>query len=501
MSNNCNECNKCKDECGCKRPNNPGPQIAIPLTSFVWTGDPIMCGGNIIVQLGTSLDQAFANLAAYACNLSLIPGPQGVPGAVGPQGPPGADGLTAEVILQNTLHVAKNGTVAGERHNLGMPFNTIVNAAALAQPGDVIIVYPGIYNEIADWVKTDVFYYFHPGAEVVTTSHCINDNGIAKNIFICGYGKFRSSSGSCVLTTNAATNLTFQFDEVIGANDCFTLVNGNNIYVKGRKASQIVQYIATIRGGCQGIMDIEYWQSLNISGAAAIFIVNHATGVGERKKFTIKGNHLISNSSSGFGVIAHSSSGRGSIIIDEIKRIENDSALCDSIYYADSGCIKAVNKTIISLGSSAINNGSILELKDVNIIAEQKSIISFDGTAVLKNCDITCNMSVNPPFEVTGLGQMYLLSCTASAFAAGLYMMIITSNTAKIFLGNSIFTNVNADGSPKLISDGGSGAQVISLFTDNHSNMPLDAMITNDVVGTTLVVDPNILLLGSLIDA
>lgn len=498
--------------CGQGTANCPDPEPCSETFKpecVVWTAENLICDSTVIATAGDRLDVILERLTALACEPGP-PGPQGpqgiqgipgTPGATGPQGPAGADGETAEVILQNTLHVAKNGTNLGERNNLGMPFDTIIGATTLAQAGDVIIVYPGVYTEAGDWIKSDVFYYFHPGASVVTNSHCINDSGLAKNILIFGYGKFTSNTGSGVLTTNILTNIILEFDEVYGNNDAFSLINGTNFYIKGKKANLNEQYVSTIRGNYQGIMDIENWEGLGSLNGVAVFVVSHALGDGIVRRIVLRGQSMISNSATGFGVITHSASGNGSIIIDEIKRIENINPAGDSIYYADSGSIKSVNKTIVHAGICAIVNNSILELKDVNIIAKQKLLTTSAGTTVFKNVDISCNIDSTMAAEILAEAKVYFIGSTLLARGTGNPIITVSSLTSgNLYLGNSIFTSFD-DVTVDLVSDNGAGPETINLITDIHSNVSLDGTITNNVTGTTLIVDSNIVLLPSLIEA
>ena len=85
MNQDCNKCNSCGsvDPCKCTKTVVPGPTYAFPIESYLWTGQALSCGNDIIVQPGQTLDIAFANLLSYACNLQLTPGPAGADGADG----------------------------------------------------------------------------------------------------------------------------------------------------------------------------------------------------------------------------------------------------------------------------------------------------------------------------------------------------------------------------------------------------------------------------------
>ena len=108
-NNNCTNCNEASVPCGCKdagilTPPPCGPGVdcpegtpcseIYPLECTSMTGDPILCGEEVVIESGLSVTQAFVSMIAWFCNAiaNLPPGPQGPPGEQGEQGEQGDKG-------------------------------------------------------------------------------------------------------------------------------------------------------------------------------------------------------------------------------------------------------------------------------------------------------------------------------------------------------------------------------------------------------------------------
>lgn len=124
--------------------------------------------------------------------------------------------LGATLILDNTLWVAKNGNNNnGTRGKPGLPYLDIQAAADDAQAGDCVIICPGEYDE-NDLLRTNVDYYFFPGARVnytgIDTVAIFDDNGISTiNLIIGGEFILTPTSGtgqSIIKTSNLTTVLS-----------------------------------------------------------------------------------------------------------------------------------------------------------------------------------------------------------------------------------------------------------------------------------------------------
>lgn len=115
--------------------------------------------------------------------------------------------VDSRLTNQNVLYVSKNGNdTTAQRNNFGRQFLTIGNAKTNSQPGDLIYVSPGTYNE-TDLLTNMVNYYFAPGAVVQYTGSSskgiFDDWRQACTNTIFGAGKFINFS------TFVATNGLF----------------------------------------------------------------------------------------------------------------------------------------------------------------------------------------------------------------------------------------------------------------------------------------------------
>jgi uncharacterized protein (TIGR02145 family) len=98
------------------------------------------------------------------------------------------------VSLDNIIYVSKNGNnLTAQRGILNKPFQTITAAKDIAQPGDLIYVFPGIYID-GYILKDGVNYYLHEGVIIKGESLPVistTDLGTI-NCSVMGYGEFRS---------------------------------------------------------------------------------------------------------------------------------------------------------------------------------------------------------------------------------------------------------------------------------------------------------------------
>lgn len=131
----------------------------------------------------------------------------------GTSGGGGGGGLTS-LPIENTVYVAKNGNDAtGQRNRLDKPFLTIAGANSVAQAGDCVYVFAGVYSETGDTFLTDVYYNLEEG---VTIQHIgatmIFDLGVQKNIYIFGNGVLKTLSGGGYLIDLQNINTTINLN-------------------------------------------------------------------------------------------------------------------------------------------------------------------------------------------------------------------------------------------------------------------------------------------------
>jgi hypothetical protein len=123
----------------------------------------------------------------------------------------GLTGINSSTSLTQSLFVSPSGNdgtaIVGDLHS---PFQTILAATASANPGDTIIVYPGVYFPSAQIGKDYINYYFYPGAIVSGSIQLLS--GTYEKLNIRGHGTFKTKyNGSPVGCT---ANGYFECDTV-----------------------------------------------------------------------------------------------------------------------------------------------------------------------------------------------------------------------------------------------------------------------------------------------
>jgi hypothetical protein len=222
--------------------------------------------------------------------------------------------LLSNVILQNSVFVAKNGNdTTGTRNDLTKPFLTIKEAVNIAVSGDTIYVYAGVYNEI-DLLKDGINYFFYDGAIVETDQPNVKiftDNGNKAVCTITG-DIFRLISGAdsdtvIFHTSHIDSKLIINANQLLNENTvnflgCIILNDNGEFIVNvatyktyscnygGGKNTIIVNLI--IGGGfdCYGTSEtyIIFNEWIGILG----LIVGHGAQLGENAKIHIIGNYI-----------------------------------------------------------------------------------------------------------------------------------------------------------------------------------------------------------------
>lgn len=501
QNESCGKCNSCGslNQCSCEKLVVPGPVYGFPIDSYIWTGDALSCGNTVVVQPGQNLGVAFASLLSYACNLQLTPGPAGPPGADGPAGP-------TQVIHTNTLYVSTTGNdLTGTRHDITKPFLTITAASAAATAGDTIIILPGNYNEgFNNWVVSDVNYYFMPGAMVQTSTHCIRDNGVYTNIRIFGYGDFNAVSGSGIFLSNAATTIHFEFNTLTAFNDGITIATCDTMYIKGNRLTHNFQYLATLRGNCQGVIDIDVWDGMNGGlGSTSIYVRSHSLDLFPRK-ITLKGRYLYSNSySNNTGAVGIGLS--GNVTVDyQIENTYHEDVTTSNeypIFQISSGNL-IINKVyaISSTGKGFVltNDGTFatptIEVVDSKIVSLKESFIQTAGDhiRIARSVLFTANPLVTAAAVNGGTSfEMIDSSLQNNGNSDGI---TFTNASVKNILSNVIV--ITDPGYKSLMTTVPVNVVILNNFL---SNATVDGGITNTVTGTNMIVDADVALSNPII--
>ncbi len=126
-------------------------------------------------------------------------------------------GGSSSLATSNVLYVAKNGSdVTGTSNRLDLPFLTIGKAKTNAHQGDLIYIYPGVYNE-SNLLTNGVNYYLSAGVTVTNGSTTMFDDlNLPSTNIISGYGKFVSDSGCVLSVSNSLSRIKFSGSEVVG---------------------------------------------------------------------------------------------------------------------------------------------------------------------------------------------------------------------------------------------------------------------------------------------
>lgn len=496
----CTNCGKCKDKCGCSKPNGQGPVYAFPMGSFVWTDPAISCSGNTIIETGDSFALGFANLVAYVCALQLIPGPQGPAGADGPQGPPGIDGLD-ELLIQNTLIVSMNGNdITGARNDWAKPFLTITAANLAAQANDLIIIFPGSYNLGGSaFNKNDVSYYVYKGAIIQGSGNLIMDGGQPMNINIYGEGTFVSTGARALFIINPNTNLHFKFDSAVGLLDGIAIGDANKIYIRGKYTAATIQYAVTIRGNCEGIMDIDIYDGSTSQGADTVLFRNHSLDEVPRN-FKIKGK-ILSNTTIFEGALAMESSPGLSLDAEECHIIHDTGSPNGSIsaVFHASGKLKFGGRiqSLTSVGITVVNSGadpSILLLKGALVNSEFTALnIGSDNTYVeVDGCDLTKGPNqagsavlLGPVVNNSELDIRNSLICNQSE-ASGDHG-IGSADAASIIRLDNVKIVLNPLTAAYSVAS--AAVRTVNFESVFSSNAVLDPNVTNAITGSLIVID------------
>ncbi len=484
-------CTCAQEECA-----TPNPCVeSFNAQCIIHTLDDLVCNQEVIVPSGTNVSEALRLLLAKMCNIQLTPGPQG------PTGPAGADGLN-ELIIGNTLIVSALGNDAtGTRNDWAKPFLTIQAANSAAQPNDLVIIFPGSYNlGGSPFNKNNVSYYVYKNAIIQGTGNLIMDGGIAFEINIYGEGTFVSTGARAFFTINPSTNIHFKFDSAVGLLDGITIGSADKVYIRGKYTSCTVQYCATVRGDCEGIMDIDIYDGSNSQGAETIFFRNHSLD-GIPRKFTIKGT-VLSNTSGFSGAFSIEASPGLILDASECNITHNSGFLNASVaaLFQDSGKLKFGGKieTPFNTGiviSNSLPDPTVLLLKDALVNSEftTMSIASINCFIEIDGCDLTkgpnqvgSTILVAPVTTACELEIRNSVICNQGESASD--HGIGTGDENSIIRLDDVKIALNPlTGGYSLASSVVRTMHIETIFT---SNAVLDPNVTNDITGSLVIIDP-----------
>jgi len=264
--------------------------------------------------------------------------------------------------------------------------------------------------------------------------------------------------------------------------------------IKFRKVSTTNQYPLNLRGAANtGRIEFDTIESL--SSTVPILIRNCNTD-GVRRNVFLKGRRLIS------GVNAFSQATITFInvlntsLYCEIDSIEHISGASGGIFAADSGYCFMYNTNAKGVGYGYLANGSHRsQIQNSNIFAPTYSLVSQSNASVFaKN---TLFIGNNPSASggsaaITGNSQLTAKNCVfvQRGASANPCVFNVVSPTQKasfascLFIGHPLNTQSlrNTNGTPTNVY----------IQEDCAANLPVSALITNQVAGTNITVDSDI---------
>lgn len=402
------------------------------------------------------------------------------------------------VEVQNTIFVSKNGDDStGQRNDWTQPFLTITGAKAIAQAGDTIYVFAGLYNEgTNDIIKSDVYYWFEFGSHVQCLNRVIDDFGAVKNILVDGAGVFEVTninfSFGTVGMQNPASTMYFRGDKMLGGGNGFNINNALSFDVE---VNTIVteQYGINIRGNCSG--NIKFG-SIASSGSCILFR-NLGTDLVERTVTVIGRRCETSVSAFGGSVVGWVNTNNTKTIVKDFSML-NTGASAGGLFYSLVG---NTGKNLISNVTAKAINGYGVQIQTPSAFQFENCIIDCvtyslwvdNGSVYAINCQFKSadNVNVNG-FGVVlfSLGELDLDDCVVfhnSTIATNHIVDVRNNNlrmrNCKLVANNnmaqSIYNNLLA---PVNVKIEGQCA----------TNKPVDANITNIIAGTNIIVDANV---------
>ena len=273
---------------------------------------------------------------------------------------------------------------------------TITNALNLANPGDTIVVLPGVYAERIQ-LKDQVNLHFELGATLSYTAQNIGDiliydNGIPVSVKITGHGIFQSldapvSNRSCFGIGQSAAASTLYIEcldvSVLGTQgnaDAFGIGGASNLTVKCRSITALNYGVATdpaFTGSVTITAD-------KISAATALYVQNGSV----KSKGCLESIGAPAITVLGNGVVTHSGS------------INSLTSGTESINVSGSSTA-SVSGQITSVGPASIVQSGSLLIKDCQVSTVGYSpFIHSGGSLTLRNVDTVTSGSTDIPVVV-----------------------------------------------------------------------------------------------------
>ncbi len=396
--------------------------------------------------------------------------------------------------IQNTLWVMKNGDdTTALPHRLDKPFLTIQEASNQAVTGDTIYVVAGTYNERDSPFAGDIYYVLEDGVTVICDTVVISDGGTRQNINISGSGTLRTSNaGSAVVNIlDSRTVLNLECDIIFGEGTGISCsgefnINVNQIIINSEKAIALTDLIG---GGDKTFGTINVNNIETVADDVVIDIYGCNTDQNQRNIFiNINEINCLVNSSPCLN-ISQNNKTRVYFKCTTFNQTGSDNILsCDTsyLYINDSNLISAGKGMLLS-------DDSITLFTNSNIVADSSVISTIPLASTLNaqfnNCTLKTT-SDSMAIELTQLAELYLSNCIIVSGSGGTNSVFYIISTSILRLRNCQIISNDVSVTYSISADAPSN---IYIYGQCSSNRPTDAILTNQVAGTNIIVDTDII--------
>ena len=408
----------------------------------------------------------------------------------------GGGGGSSTITIQNTLYVMSNGDDATALPNrLDKPFLTIYGATQQAVTGDVIYVFAGLYNEGSNDVFGDgVSYVLESGVIVECEDSVITDNGSAKALNIIGEGILQNTNGdSPLINITADSTLNLVCEQLLSQGEAILCSGKFDINVKtitsneSTKGDHSITFKDNNSTFTYGIINVD---SLNSkSNLSSIYLNECNTDLSERNIF-ININQIVSSLISNDYTFDFDTNNETKIYL----QVQN----CEE--FGNSSLIRVLSTNLfinncnfyntndVSARGIRLLNNAVLLMTNSNIIASSVVLLSVSNSCLQVNncilkstndrtifCRSTSEMSIYDSTIISGNGASETISVISTSFLRLKNCTIIANDVLTKYSINAFSNPTN-----------------IYIYGQCSANKPTNAFILNQVAGTNIVVDSDI---------
>lgn len=408
-------------------------------------------------------------------------------------------GGSTNITIQNTLYVMKNGNDATALPNrLDKPYLTIQKASVDAVAGDTIYVFSGTYNEgVNDIFADNVNYVLQEGVTVECTTKVVSDFGVARNINIVGQGilKTQNQGEAVVYMTNSDSVLNLECYQILGEGAGITCTGEFNI--KSGYLSALDDFgillSDTIGVGSKTFGTINIDSISVLTGLSAVIINETNTDLVQRNIY-FNCNELVNQSVKGSGSAISMSTNNETriyISVNNCNQIGEEFLMSaiDTYFFVNNSNFNGVDFGIALYGVSVglISNSNIKSVLNTLLCINESQL-------QINNCTIksTGSNSISTvALEMADKAEIFALDCVfVSGTDASSVVLYQENNGLRIkncqFIANDLATPLSIATDPAL------DEALIYVYGQCSTNLPTQSNILNDVAGTNIVVDPNI---------